>query len=75
MTPDHYPFMGAFPPAPAMPPARTFVKRGFFMCCTVCSLAVEYCNCGSQPAVDAGSQDGSAESSLEKRVREHKGKP
>lgn len=60
------------PPMLPSKPARTFVKRGFYMCCSVCSLAVAYCACDRQIA-DAPALDGSA-STLSQRERDCKGK-
>jgi hypothetical protein len=73
MTPDHFPWNDATLIVPGAlleaPPATRFVKRGFYMCCVDCGKAVEWCACAHRPPADAGSKDGSAESSLEARVR------
>jgi hypothetical protein len=57
-------------PAPAALPSR-FVKKGFYMCCCVCGMAVEWCP-GHRPP-DAQSADG-AESLLAKRIAEAQGR-
>jgi len=54
-------------------PARTFVKRGFYMCCTACGLAVEWCKCGALPVAEAPPEDGPAAASLAARIAEVKG--
>ena len=66
------PIVAPFMPTPASP--SRFVKRGFFMCCTTCGLTIDYCRGHALSSAERGAQDG-AESSLEKRARECKGKP
>lgn len=56
-------------PAQPMPPPGRFVKRGFYMCCTRCGLAIEYC---PGHVLEIASPDG-AHSDLERRARECKG--
>lgn len=60
---------GTTPAQPAATPARPgrFVKKGFYMVCVRCGMAMEWCP-GHQPP-DAQSPDG-AESLLQKRINE-----
>lgn len=53
---------------PAPPPTR-FVKRGLYLVCVDCGLAVDYCACDPRtPAVP--SQDAQAGASLDRRIAE-----
>lgn len=68
-TPNPYPFVNVVSP-PAKP--STIVTRYGVDFCTICSLMVAYCRCGTTPAADEAAQDG-AESNLVRRVREARG--
>lgn len=58
------------PPARVRPPIVTRYGVDF---CSVCSLMVEYCRCGLA-APDDPSKDARAESDLNRRIREAKGR-
>lgn len=65
---------GLFPPtfdptfAPAKPPARRYVKRGAYMICLDCAMAVAYCACHRQPAPEQNAAEADAGESLARRV-------
>lgn len=56
--------------APAPPPARRLVKVGFYLVCTRCQLAEEWCGCAKPPPPTQG--DG-VSSDLIARIREAQG--
>jgi hypothetical protein len=56
--------------APAPPPARRLVKVGFYMVCSACGLAQEYCKGHTPPPPTQG--DG-VSSDLIARIREAQG--
>lgn len=59
------------PSAPA--PRQRYVKRGGYVCCIDCNLAVEYCNCAKRYSLDQASGDGNT-SSLTERIASIKAK-
>lgn len=59
------------PALPTPPPSR-FVKKGFYMCCADCGMAVEFCGCAKTPPPPT---QGDGESSdLNRRIKDWKGR-
>jgi len=70
----------AYPPggtsardAPVAVPAGRFVKRGAYMICVTCGMAIEYCRGHAAPDASTA-QDGAAAASLDARINECKGR-
>lgn len=50
------------------------IKHGFYLVCSACKLAADYCACGKQPPPPPPTGDGD-ESNLIARIRALKGAP
>jgi hypothetical protein len=67
------PVVNSYPPSPspaAQPPARSHYKHGFYMCCSCCHMAVEYCACDRQQAAGKAPNDGPEAAGLAQRIKE-----
>lgn len=73
LIPPPYP-PGGTPARPApVAPARRFVKRGFYVCCCDCGMAVEFCACDRRLAPEQNQAEAAAGASLARRVADCQG--